>query len=215
MAGRGLRPHPTKENCLVLDFTDINNNLRNVITLKKAIPEAQLIEEQHKETEPEKTKRNFNETARKDIDQEFDILADTSFMWVKICEDEYSLSDDTGNEIVVHCVGNGFVADLFYKNGATQSLVSKPLPLEYCIGVASDYARGHLEMKFADMSAPWMQTDMAPTPGQLNLLKGKTLPFKVKTKFDAMFAIRTMIAKDRKQKRETKWESLPTLHKTH
>ncbi len=88
MVGRGTRKHPTKVNCLVLDFTDTGNNLKNIISLSKAIPEAEIIEEQHKENDTEPTARNFNEKARKDIDKEFDILGSISFMWVRICDGE-------------------------------------------------------------------------------------------------------------------------------
>ncbi len=131
---------------------------------------------------------------------------------------KYSLSDDTGNEIVVHQLGDGFVGDLFYKNGATQCIVSRPLPLEYCIGTCEDYARENLEMRFSDLSAPWMQTNEPPTSGQIRILKGRTISFKVETKADAAVAIRTMIAQDKRKKRlkkESQWESLHTSHRTH
>ena len=218
MVGRGLRKSPGKENCLVLDFTDTGNNLKNVITLKKAIPEAQLIEEPKAKSVSKKTARNSNQAARENSDLEFDILGTRTFIWVRICDAEWSLSDDNGNEIVAHQLGDGFVADLFYKNGATQTLVSKPIPLEYCLGTCEDYAREHLEMRFADRNAPWLLKNAPPTPGQLNLLKERELPFKIKTKAGAMFAIKTMIAQDRKEKRlqrEAQWENSNTSHRIH
>ena len=44
MAGRGLRKHPGKEDCLILDFTDQYHNLNSIISLNKAIPEAKYID---------------------------------------------------------------------------------------------------------------------------------------------------------------------------
>ncbi len=221
MVGRGLRKHPTKENCLVLDFTDTGNNLKNVITLTKAIPEAKLIVEQHKEELTHKRARNFNQDTQRSIDQVFDILGSVSFMWVENGSDELSLTDDHGNEIVVYPVSNGFMANLFYKNGSTRCIVSKPLPLNYCIGSCEDFAREYLKMKFADISAPWLQRNESPTPGQLRLLEFKGLGEKANTRAQAAMMIRAFIAKDRKQNRlrkEAQWKNVEnsnTSHKTH
>ncbi len=218
MVGRGLRKSPGKENCLVLDFTDTGNNLKNVITLKKAIPEAQLIEEPSRSQPENKTARNLNGVTRKNIDQVFDILGSIKFLWVENGSDEWSLTDDDGNEILVYPVGNGFMATLVYKNESYRTLVSRPLPLNYCIGSCEDFAQQNLNVKFADAHAPWMHRDEPPTKGQLRLLEFKGLGEKANTRAQAAMMIRTFIAKDRKQKRlrrEAQWENTNTSHKMH
>lgn len=49
--GRGLRNHPGKKDCIVLDFIDKDHRLRNKLTLKGIIPEAQVIVDDPEEQE--------------------------------------------------------------------------------------------------------------------------------------------------------------------
>ncbi len=112
--------------------------------------------------------------------------------------------DDNGNEIIVHPLDNGFVADLFFKNGTQASLVSEPLPLLYCIGTCEDFARQYLEMKFADINAAWMKKYQQPTQGQLQFLQNKECKNIPRSKAEASIAIRTIIAFENKKKRMEK-----------
>src|SRR6185295_5575266 len=61
--GRGLRIYPSKENCLVLDFTDRFHNLDSVMSLTKTIPEAVHIEEQAEEENPKEVDRTSKITS--------------------------------------------------------------------------------------------------------------------------------------------------------
>ncbi len=75
MTGRGLRKHHTKVNCLVLDFTDTNNNLDSIISLSKAIPEATEIKEtkpaQQEEKAVAETEPNLDVEKRSEVDALF------------------------------------------------------------------------------------------------------------------------------------------------
>ncbi len=122
-------------------------------------------------------------------------------LWVPIGGSETSLSCDDGNEIVVYQDGDGYCAELFYKYGGSKMLVSKPLPMDYCIGACEDYARQNLKLHFADTTAPWMNDP--PSQGQIKYINdiGFPFPYEVKNKAQASLIISTAVALEKKQKR--------------
>ena len=135
---------------------------------------------------------------------------------LKAVQDEFKKG--VCNQLVVHPISDGYLAQLFYKGGATREIVSRPMPLDYCVGVCEDFAREHLDMSYADMNAPWIHREELPTAGQINLLKQKGLDGKVQTRAQAAIAIRTVIATDRNKnrlKKEGLWEDSNTSHKIH
>ncbi len=81
MVGRGLRKSPGKENCIVLDFTDTGNNLNNIISLSKAIPEAQQLKESLTKNIEEKRARNFNVEEHQYLDEECLIYLDALLLF--------------------------------------------------------------------------------------------------------------------------------------
>ena len=135
---------------------------------------------------------------------------------LKAVQDEFKKG--VCNQLVVHPISDGYLAQLFYKGGATREIVSRPMPLDYCVGVCEDFAREHLDMSYDDINAPWIHREEPPTAGQINLLKQKGLDGKVQTRAQAAIAIRTVIAIDRNKnrlKKEGLWEDSNTSHKIH
>ena len=96
---------------------------------------------------------------------------------------------------------NGLKQTINFPKWYKTSIVSNPLPLEYCSGVCEDYARRHLKIAFADMSASWMNQTAHPTEGQIRFLEkwGKMDP--TITKSSAAIEIRRVIALRNKEKR--------------
>lgn len=199
--GRGLRTYPGKENCLVLDFTDRSNNLDSVMSLSCTVPETDFIEEEKEKEEREDIDKSSKIQVLEEIDREFDILGATRFIWVSIGGHEWSLQDDEKNEIVMRPNCNGYSATLYLPNGTTKKIVSSPLPLEYCSGVCEDYARRHLKIAFADMSAPWMIEKSPPTQGQRDFLQKQGAYKQGMSKAEAALEIRKIIALKNKQRR--------------
>ena len=218
MVGRGLRKHPSKKDCLVLDFADTGNNIRNVISLDKAIPEAQYFQER-KKIPTKKKPRYFNSPPKPTIDQEFDILGNQiSLLWIQVDTLEWSLIDDNGNEMIIQKIDGDFIANLFYKNGTIEPLASKQSSREQCLEICENYARQNLNIKFADSNAPWIKRNEPATPGQMSFILNKGFPFYAKNKAEASVVIRQIIALENKQKRfkkEAQWLNIDTATRIH
>jgi ATP-dependent helicase IRC3 len=199
--GRGLRLYPSKENCLVLDFTDRFHNLDSVMSLTKTIPEAVHIEERKKVEDPEEVDHTPKIASFEEVDEEFDILGQQRFIWTDLGNDEWSLQDDDRNEIVIRLKGSGYVANLFYSDDSSIQIISEPLPLEYCQGCAEDYARRHLKIALADANAAWMNSNEPPTSGQRDYLEKLNAWDDSLTKAQAALEIRKQVALKNKIRR--------------
>jgi ATP-dependent helicase IRC3 len=199
--GRGLRLWPGKQNCLVLDFTDRSNYLDSLMSLSSTIPEAVQVFEERAAIEGEAIDRRPKMEILDDVDREFDILGARRFIWIPIGDDEWSLLDDDKREIVMRPAGEGYAAVLYSPDGTERQIVSAPIPLEYCSGVCEDYARRHLKIAFADMSAPWMNIAAQPTQGQRDYLTKKGAWREGMNKAEASLEIRKIIVIQNKQRR--------------
>ena len=199
--GRGLRVDPLKKDCLVLDFTDNHHDINSIMTLSKTLPE--VIEQKEKtkgEREAAVVRASFVNELQ---DEVFDILGQTTFTWVALGDDEYSLADDSGNEIIVSPCNDGYIARLYMKGGDVQPVSLEPLPLGYCTGICEDFARTYMKVMFSDLHGKWLHQshDSTATKKQLRFLKEHGIAEKGLSKAEATIQIRKMIALNRKDKR--------------
>lgn len=211
--GRGLRIYPSKENCLVLDFTDRFHNLDSVMSLTKIIPEAVHIEERPRMEDPEEIAHTTKISSLEEIDEEFDLLGQQRFIWTNLGDNEWSLQDDAKNEIVIRPEGSGYVADLFYSDDSSRKIINDPIPLEYCQGCAEDYARRHLKIALANANAAWMNADEPPTSKQRDYLEKLNAWNDSFTKAEAALEIRTQVAIKNKNRRKLAFEPMTDKQK--
>lgn len=213
--GRGLRIHPLKENCLVLDFTDLHHNLDSIMNLSNLIPGA-IQDEESQESgvqEKEEIDRTPKITALEEIDKVFDILGRQNFIWTDIGDSELSLQDDLKREIVMQPKEHGYVATLYYADGTSEQLIDTPLPLEYCQGVCEDYARRNLKVAFADLSTSWYNGEGPPTKGQREYLENLGAYREGMTKTEAAFELRHRIALKNKSRRQMSFDPITDKQK--
>jgi len=209
--GRGLRLYPSKQDCLVLDFSDKHHNLDGIMSLTSTIPEAE-IKGNAPQVEHEEVDMRPRIEVISDCDKVFDILGSTRFIWVQV-GNEWSLQDDEKNELIMHPAGTGFTAILYLQNGTTQKIVKEPLPLEYCSGVCEDFARRNLKVAFADQSKPWMAADATPTQGQIDFLGKNKISSNGMTRGQASIEIRKIVAVKNKQRRDLSDEPMSDKQK--
>jgi superfamily II DNA or RNA helicase len=197
--GRGLRKHITKKDCLVLDFTDSHHDLRSIMTLSNVIPPKPMMPAKQSIKQPEKTS---SLSVVEKSDEEFDILGINTLIWVSLGDDQYSLSDDNNEEIVIVPRGFGYVA--IRPAHSQQSITGRPMPMDYCVGAAEDYARKHLKLNYANRNSDWhKQSKTVPaTEGQRKYLVPRGLFKGNMSKLDASFEIRKNIALVNKEKRD-------------
>lgn len=203
MAGRGLRKHPGKEDCLILDVTDQYHNLNTVISLNKAIPEAKYIDIEKPKIERVKVDRTPRINTLKNIDREFDVLGiPTNFLWIDIGDDERSLTDDDRNEIVIRPTDSGYIADLL-RDGKIISLCANQLPLKDCIKTCEDYARNNLKITYAALNGSWLANarKLKPSEKQIEILRQYSITTHWMSKAEAFIKIQTIFARSAKEKR--------------
>lgn len=173
--GRGLRKNgPLKNDCIVLDFVDTYHNLDTIASLQETIPTIAIQEDVKRESFDmvENCTTSGDILVEQLLDEKFDILGKSRFMWIDIGDNEYSLADDMNNEIIIKERDGGYVADLYCK-GFCMPLVHEPLPIDYCTGVCEDYARRNLKMLYGDTNSGWLDSSRKtpPTRGQIEKLK--------------------------------------------
>lgn len=207
--GRGIRLFPSKKDCLVLDFADKYHDLNCIMSLKKTIPGVQEVRDRDDNRQaagglmqslmPEADVRELN-------DESFDILGQTRFVWISIGDDEYSLSDDFNNEIVINPTHGGYTAKLYIKNSCID-VVIEPLPLDYCSAVCEDYARANLHISYTDLTNSWLtkSNNIPATEKQCQFLAKNNVAVPGISKTEAVFKIRKIIAFKRKETRQ--WKS--------
>ena len=199
--GRGLRIFPTKEDCLVLDFADDYHDLNSIMSLKKSVPQATVHEQKNVSTQKE-SKPLAGTIVHEYCDECFDILGQTKFSWVLLGDNEFSLTDNFNNEILIEPKMNGYIAQLHTRDEIID-IVKDPLPLDYCTGICEDYARHFLELSYANLNGTWLKNsrhDVA-TAKQLLFLKNHGIKFKNLSKASASLKIRRIIALKRKEYR--------------
>lgn len=197
--GRGLRKHPGKENCLLLDFTDKGHSLDNIMQLNCIVPEATfLMDEESEEIDDEDEVEEVDRTPRiggvETSDRSFDIVGASRFCWVELGSGVWSLLDDDNREIVMTPTAEGsYTAKVFYPDGTSQSIVSIPIPLDYCSGVSEDFGRRNLKVTLADRSKSWLKSDSPLTNNQRAFLQKEGAFIEGMSKAEAAIEIRRII----------------------
>lgn len=206
--GRGLRPYIGKTDCLVIDFSDQGHNLNTVMTLRKTIPECatELVDQEGDQQQEGLDKKPKNLAVTEIFDDLFDILGKQAFLWIDIGDNEYSLMDDHFHEIVLSPINNlcsredmRYTATLWHGCESTP-ISEQPMPLPYAQGIAEDYARQHLAIKFCEAThTVYNQDALLPTERQKNFLAKNGIAVAHLTRAQAAIAIRKVNAVNNKK----------------
>jgi ATP-dependent helicase IRC3 len=199
--GRGLRPYPGKENCLVLDFTDEGHRLKVPMTLSKAIDSrTQNEKERDEEAEREKIIRKIY--IGKNRESSFDLLGlEAQLLWVDIGDGEWSLLADNNQEIILHPKDNAYIAVHYSKEGSKlKDITKKPIALGYAYTLAESYARKNMRIEYSKVNSSWHLEDASEKQLELwNSLKIKGAP---STKFECSVGIRKTFGLKSKSRRK-------------
>lgn len=165
MIGRGTRTYPTKTDCLVLDFCDnatrnelctYKNTLDGVVTSLFPAESLEHAEEYNQSTQEEK----FENTSSKRINfytervDEIEFFETSHFAWVSV-GDSWHLTLGMNRDVWVRQVNGGFLV-VAQSDGDLKQLSNRPLPLDYALGVAEDWARRQTtKSAWARKDAPW------------------------------------------------------------
>lgn len=153
--GRGLRPYPGKDYCVVIDMSDSVHDLCSIATLTKegelpggtytADPEADRLVEKEEEEEIGDVKI---------VASPMDLLSRSKFKW-RIESHRMVLEAGPGQEIILEEVGADRWSVTLRRGRERLSLAEQPLPVSYAQGVAEDYVRENSLENYAARDAKW------------------------------------------------------------
>ena len=121
-------------------------------------------------------------------------------------DNEWSLSDDHQNEIVIYKKNENFVADIFYNNGGINSIVKKPTSFPLCKAMCEAWARNNLTITYANENSGWMleNKNIKATSEQIAFLKKHNAYSFPISKAAACTKIRKIVAESKRYYRKSK-----------
>lgn len=165
MVGRGTRTYPTKKDCLVLDFCDnvTNNDLctyKNILDGAIAplfAQECDIALEEGKESDDLQINAPTNHSEVEIIQdrvEDVEFFETAHFAWVPV-GDSWHLTLGMNRDVWVRQVNGGFLV-VAQNDDDIVNLSSRPLPLDYALGVAEDWSRRQTTKNaWARKDAPW------------------------------------------------------------
>ena len=210
MVGRGLRidGNNSKKDCLVLDFNDKHHNLKTIVKLDDISPQIKSTIDNCRKLSIS-TPNEQKSSSEDNLDSLYNILGAVKFVWVKV-KDEWSLTSDYGDEIIIQKYKQEFIASLLLKNGEIKSITKSPLSFRSCKKICENHAQASQNFRYADANSSWMLEgrEADATKGQINCLRSYGLFKKNISKTDAAMNIRQAIAKSNYNRRHKKFLSL-------
>jgi hypothetical protein len=161
MAGRGLRLHPAKTDCLIMDFVDIAGRHKLCRFADLAgdpeidAEDGESILEAAERTEEAKD-RARGQAVINAANGEIDLFGRSDLAWASLEGGHYRITVDDGRNVWVRCVEGGYTVWLTDERGSTKTALSNSiLDLGYAQGVAEDFVRANAPQNLVNKKAPW------------------------------------------------------------
>lgn len=184
MVGRGLRLHPGKPDCLVVDFADVagRHTLCGLATLigdpRVKPKQKQTILDAVDEFEQLESDRDEWRRARiGDVhSEELDLFGRSDFVWTGVQGGHYRMNVSALESIWVRKEADGYMVWLLNRADLADKrpLCEEPLPFGYAQGVAEDYVRLNASRTLVAKDAPWRRKPA--TEKQLDMLVKWKIP---------------------------------------
>jgi len=154
MAGRGLRRHPNKNDCLILDFGDVSHSLCGVFDLTS---DAELVSKRHHD---DIILKSFAKSLPPTINQklkkaiiEFDLFGE-NFTWIKDGP-SYSLKGASDYILKIFPTAEGLFSVILFSGNGSKAIASD-LTFEYAFASAEEFAKQNRSLfSVSDLEAPW------------------------------------------------------------
>ncbi len=170
--GRGLRPYPGKEHCLVIDVSDNAHDICALGTLDG--DDADFARE--RKTDP--LDGGVTPAGREEsgeigdgveiVVSTIDLLVRSKFRW-RTEHSRMILEAGPGQEIILEGGDQGLWTVSLRKGHDLQPLTERPLPISYAQGVAEDYVRANQLEGYAACDAAWLRKPASDA--QIDLLR--------------------------------------------
>ncbi len=157
--GRGLRPYPGKDYCLVIDVSDNAHDICALGTLEGEglgdRPRRRTVGGGMAVGEPKEEPDELDTDVQVTI-APLDLLARSKFRW-RIERQRMVLDAGPGIEIILEQVDAELWNITLRQGRQLQALSECPLPVSYAQGVAEDYIRANQLENFASRDAAWLR----------------------------------------------------------
>jgi superfamily II DNA or RNA helicase len=171
--GRVTRKNdPRPKEAFVLDFTDSYHKLDSVFDLKKALPEALVLDEQDKPIQDEATLKDRSPRikTKKEVDEEI-VFFEDELLWVEFADNSWSLLTDDYCEVIISKVGAGYTSAFYAQNKKTTVLVEIPLDLKTCRMISEAFIKKACKIRYALKESISSNANDRPTEKQLMQLE--------------------------------------------
>lgn len=168
--GRGLRLHPGKVCCTVLDFTDSRQDVMQMATLVGKPIEGKSFREVIKEDKTGQREKPIETQGEIELikAEHFDLVGKSVYRWISFPSGHYKLGLGFQEYIFLKQEAPEQYKVGFVKGSDVEILSSQLLPLSYAQGVAEDRAR-QLSRTISMKTARWYKG--TATAGQISYMK--------------------------------------------
>jgi hypothetical protein len=182
MAGRGLRLHPDKTDCLILDFVDMagRHRLCRFADLAgdpgvRAGDGESLLEAAERTEEAERSRARGSAWISASGSGEIDLFGRSDLAWTPIEGGHYRITVDEARNAWVRKVEGGYTVWLTDRGSSAKTALSDGvLDLGYAQGVAEDYVRANAPRHMVSKDAPWR--GQKASARQIELLRRWSIP---------------------------------------
>jgi len=174
MIGRGLRIHPGKNDCLVVDFADIagRHSLCGLSTLagnpRVKVGKGELLTEAIERLEREDWEEDKQKIIVSAENREIDLFERSKYIWQAV-GNNFRLPLTDGSSVWCKQTQEGYTAWAVDSSGTIKVLSEDVLPLGYAMGICEDFIRSLSVGRYSDKNAHWRKRPASS--GQLEYLK--------------------------------------------
>lgn len=195
MVGRGMRPYPGKEDCLIIDIVGATTR-HDLLTVPElfGLPVSALKTKTVAEAISDLREEEERAAAHgRLVSATIDLFRQRPANWIPTKTGRFALPTGSGMLVLRPNFGDQWdVVHLVTQTG-TRDVIATRLPLGYAQGVAEDRAREMGAQVLVDRDAWWRNQE--PSPKQLHALRRLGVPIRgIKTKGAASDAISAAIA---------------------
>ena len=182
MAGRGLRLHPDKKDCLIIDFVDMSGRHKLCRFADLAgdprikANDGESILEAAERTEEVAKNRARNYATINATHEEIDLFGRSDLAWTSLSGGHYRIAVNETHHVWVRKVEGGYTVWLTDKSSSTKTALSDSiLDLGYAQGVGEDYVRANAPRYLVSKEALWRRDEASAR--QIELLLRWKIPY--------------------------------------
>jgi len=174
MVGRGLRIHPHKNDCLVVDFVDVagRHSLCGLSTLagnpRVMVRKDELLTEAIERLEREDWEEDKQEIFISAENREIDLFERSKYVWQPVGVN-FRLTLTDGSAVWCKVTNDGYTAWAVDASGTIKVLSEDVLPLGYAMGICEDFIRSLSVGRYSFKNASWRKRPASQ--GQLDYLR--------------------------------------------